>query len=704
DDLHRLHCPSNYADEDIVIETFYHKEGSEHSCVYHGGERFFLDSNNSWKIFPERWYDDGVIQTIEVVSDDPVLKKEFLMQLEYGKAIWDDTRQQQTNRAEGSEDDRTGKLRHPVKGDVSTYIFKEEHNVHCFFDVASGEWVKLPVCLELQSEQIQSLISEVRQQIPSWTDTRDILAALRASNYDVTDCVKNMHLAGYNSFASASTAPGSHVLFEKDQKISSLESQLQYHQHRYDKDKELLNTAHSEKTRFLAQIEELQKRVAELEVSARSSQLQVNSLSHVQRGQQDTRPKSSVPKQSVRSLSHHARLISESHHLLKLEVKQTFSELATLIKTAVETSKKLPSSGSLVPKSELEEVRALYRKEFLHRKLLYNKLQELNGNIRVFARCRFDPRTRCILNFPNDEDITLNDVRGNKQTFTFDRVYSPETSQEQVFEETRAIITSCVDGYNVCIIAYGQTGAGKTHTMMGPSDDVGVNIRAIQELLRLTNERESIDYQLSVSMVEIYNEVIHDLLTSQCNVVTAQNVGHSVTMSGLSSHTVMTEQDISHIMKTGMTNRTVASTKMNSESSRSHLLVILKVEGHDKVSNARTMGTLTLVDLAGSERLAKTEVSGQQLVEAVAINRSLSALGQVFAALGKSAMHIPFRNSKLTQVLQPSLSGDAKAVLFLAVSPAASNLAETISTMTFGSNVKQVELGVPKRNVIKPKK
>jgi len=146
-------------------------------------------------------------------------------------------------------------------------------------------------------------------------------------------------------------------------------------------------------------------------------------------------------------------------------------------------------------------------------------------------------------------------------------------------------------------------------------------------------------------------------------------------------------------------NRSVGATKMNTNRSRSHLLLLLKLQGSDRVTNAVTRGTLTLVDLAGSERISKTEATGQRLVEAAAINKSLSALGQVFAALRTNAMHVPYRNSKLTQLMQSSLGGDGKVCLFVNVSPLASNLSETLSTLQFGSAAKKVQLGKATQNV-----
>lgn len=290
---------------------------------------------------------------------------------------------------------------------------------------------------------------------------------------------------------------------------------------------------------------------------------------------------------------------------------------------------------------------------------------------------------------------------GQKKSFRFDRVFFPTSTQEEVFQDTLPLITSCVDGYNVCIMAYGQTGSGKTYTMMGTNEDPGVNIRSILELLRVCDERTTVDYTMCISMVEVYNETVRDLLSESgsSQQLTIQMRNKQLVITDVTEANVKSAADIKGIMEKGDSNRSVGATKMNTNSSRSHLLLLLKLHGTDRVTNAVTRGTLTLVDLAGSERISKTEATGQRLVEAAAINKSLSALGQVFAALRTNAMHVPYRNSKLTQLMQSSLGGDGKACLFVNVSPLASNLSETASTLQFGSAAKQVELGKAKQNI-----
>lgn len=197
-------------------------------------------------------------------------------------------------------------------------------------------------------------------------------------------------------------------------------------------------------------------------------------------------------------------------------------------------------------------------------------------------------------------------------------------------------------------------------------------------------------------MLEIYNENICDLLSQNGNKqLEIRSQGKAVTVPGLTEIEVFTEADIKNTILFGEKNRTVASTKMNTESSRSHLMVILRLNGMDSISGAVSSSTLTLCDLAGSERISKTEATGQRLVEAAAINKSLTALGQVFTALKTNSMHVPYRNSKLTHLLQPSLSGQAKACVFVNISPDIKEIGETISSLQFGSSIQQIALGKP---------
>uniref|UniRef100_W5NG53 Kinesin-like protein n=1 Tax=Lepisosteus oculatus TaxID=7918 RepID=W5NG53_LEPOC len=341
---------------------------------------------------------------------------------------------------------------------------------------------------------------------------------------------------------------------------------------------------------------------------------------------------------------------------------------------------------------EIEELRAFYRKEALERKVLYNKLQELCGNIQVFCRCRGDSPENLCFEVASDEEVVVSH-KGTKKTFFFDKVYSSNATQEELFNGILPMITSCVDGYNICILAYGQTGSGKTYTMMGTKDKPGVNIRC--HLTKAFSRKSTVCFTFMMSMTEIYNENLIDLLSNPpTNHLEIRTLGKSIIVPDLTQIDVKTEEDILNVMELGEKNRTMASTNLNFESSRSHLILTLRLAGNDSVSGVTSHGTLTLCDLAGSERISRTEAIGQRLVEAAFINKSLTSLAQVFSALKCNALNVPFRNSKLTHVLQPSLSGDAKdeACVLMNISPDMKNVLETLRTLQFGTSIQQVGL------------
>eukprot|EP01046_Picozoa_sp_COSAG06_P004882 COSAG06_NODE_211_length_20166_cov_26.103752_2_plen_2350_part_00 len=358
-----------------------------------------------------------------------------------------------------------------------------------------------------------------------------------------------------------------------------------------------------------------------------------------------------------------------------------------------------------------------YLKECGLRRKLFNELQELKGNIRVYCRAR------PIIKFEIDQgftDIVVPGVEGGmeltdpetgaKKPNEFDRFFPPGTSQEKVYEETNPLVQSVCDGYNVCIFAYGQTGSGKTYTMMGIPADPGVNMRALNELFRLKSKNAgSIDYTIMLSFLEIYCEEINDLLVKHEDrkkmEIKQQNAKGGVYIPGLTEREVNDVGDVMRVMEMGTKNRAASATKMNAESSRSHCVLQVQVKGINANTGAETFGKLNMIDLAGSEKLKRSGVSGQAQKEAIAINTSLSALGDVINGLGGGkGKHVPFRNSKLTHLLSDSLMGQSKCLMFLNISPSSSNYSETTSSMLFGQRCRKVELGKAEKTVTKGKK
>ncbi|KAG6625287.1 hypothetical protein CIPAW_16G086000 [Carya illinoinensis] len=243
----------------------------------------------------------------------------------------------------------------------------------------------------------------------------------------------------------------------------------------------------------------------------------------------------------------------------------------------------------------------------------------------------------------------------------------------EVFSDVQPLIRSVLDGYNVCIFAYGQTGSGKTYTMTGPNsatkENWGVNYRALNDLFDISQRRRSsIIYEMGVQMVEIYNEQVRDLLSNDGSQKKLGILSHSqpngLAVPDASMQPVKSTSDVMDLMDMGLRNRAVGATALNERSSRSHSVLTIHVVGRDVKTGAPLLGNLHLVDLAGSERVDRSEVVGDRLREAQHINKSLSALGDVIFALAQKNLHVPYRNSKLTQVLQSSLGISLLVIFF----------------------------------------
>ncbi|CAM8897045.1 unnamed protein product [Rhodiola kirilowii] len=356
-----------------------------------------------------------------------------------------------------------------------------------------------------------------------------------------------------------------------------------------------------------------------------------------------------------------------------------------------------------------------YHRVLEENRKLYNQVQDLKGSIRVYCRIRpflgSQAKTLSSVEHIDEGEITINTLAKNGKgckSFRFNKVFGPTASQEQVFADTKSLIRSALDGYNVCIFAYGQTGSGKTYTMTGPSvlteQNQGVNYRALHDLFLLAEQRKDLfHYDISVQMMEIYNEQVRDLLvmdgsnnSKRLDIRNSSLTGLNVPDANLVP--VTSTSDVIYLMNLGHKNRAVGSTALNDRSSRSHSCLTVHVNGRELASGTVLRGCMHLVDLAGSERVDKSEVTGDRLKEAQHINRSLSALGDVIASLAQKNPHVPYRNSKLTQLLQDSLGGQAKTLMFVHISPELDAVSETISTLKFAERVSSVDLGAAKIN------
>ena len=342
---------------------------------------------------------------------------------------------------------------------------------------------------------------------------------------------------------------------------------------------------------------------------------------------------------------------------------------------------------------------------------LYNLVQDLRGNIRVFCRIRPAGATgdasKRVIEPGEENSLAIYSEKHSKwHEYAFDRVFDESSSQEDVYFETKPLVRSVLDGYNVCVFAYGQTGSGKTFTMSGKLSNPGIYTRALNDLFAQRDERsDEADVTIKIQLLEVYNETVRDLLVSETearrgsclSIIATRGSGSNV--PNAIQEEVRSPEDVFEALARGARNRAVAETKLNERSSRSHQILTVMVSCQQRQNSSRTYGCLHLIDLAGSERIARSGAQGQQLIEAQHINRSLSALGNVMQALAQKRDHVPYRDSKLTQLLQDSLSGSSKTMMFVHVAPEANSAGETMSTLNFGKAVTEITLGEAKRNV-----
>lgn len=399
------------------------------------------------------------------------------------------------------------------------------------------------------------------------------------------------------------------------------------------------------------------------------------------------------PVKSIRIKSELSSLRSQLEEFRESVVfvrEQHWDVLRTSFAQLVDTMTRTPiAPDDTTLLNELETERS-------ERKRLHNELMDLRGNIRVFTRVR--PLLKTDTDHSEDASVTVlgsdrlsvyngNDAR--TRNFEFDQVFSPLSTQEDIFTQVESFITSFLDGFNVCLFAYGVTNSGKTFTMEGTPSMPGMTYRSISKIFTSLPSTCSI----SLSAVQIYNESLSDLLAPSSSVLEMR--GDAFAIQGLTSLAVRSAEEAIALIQHAAVKRCTNSTKLNEISSRSHFVVTLTLH-----AGKRVISKLNLIDLAGSENVNRSGAAGKVLKEAQSINKSLSALGDVVHALLEKAAHVPFRNSKLTMLLKDSLQGSSKVLMIVQVSPCQSDIGETLNSLQFGARVRTVELGKAKRNPV----
>eukprot|EP00127_Corallochytrium_limacisporum_P005979 Clim_evm56s215 gene=Clim_evmTU56s215 len=546
-------------------------------------------------------------------------------------------------------------------------------------------------------EDMESMTTELRQsQRDSQTLIESLTEQITQNNQRCTE------LQELKAQLEEKVAEKENKSEEYQKQIAELQSKIS------DADKEHVEALQKAQKELDQKVEELESKVKRL----------TGDLQDTEDKLQRSRTECKALHDSVATLN--ASLVSREAQLTA--VKTQLDGESSDKKAAEERNNQLSEELAQL-KKQLEEKENKIRADEALRRSLHNTIQELKGNIRVFCRVRpileKEQESEMCVSMPNKTDngeISIHASREHNVTgksvarqldFTFDRVFGPTSTQEDVFAEVSQLVQSALDGYNVCIFAYGQTGSGKTFTMEGDqSENQGIIPRSVQQIFETasTLQQKGWKYGLSASFVEIYNETVRDLLgnASESNanrkleIRMNKDTGESY-VEDLTHVPVETEQALQELLVLASKNRAVGETQMNERSSRSHSVFRLTITGKNEHTGENCKAYLNLVDLAGSERLSKSGSEGDRLKETQSINKSLSQLGIVITALSKGDKHVPFRSSKLTHYLQPCLGGNSKTLMFVNVSPVESNAQETTCSLRFATKVNNCVIGTAKR-------
>ncbi|XP_066368987.1 kinesin-like protein KIN-14L isoform X1 [Miscanthus floridulus] len=339
------------------------------------------------------------------------------------------------------------------------------------------------------------------------------------------------------------------------------------------------------------------------------------------------------------------------------------------------------------------------------KKRLFNDLLTLKGNVKVFCRSRplFEDEGPSVVEFPDDFSIRVNtgdeSLTNPKKDYEFDRVYGPHIGQGELFLDVQPFVQSALDGYNISIFAYGQSCSGKTHTLEGSSHDRGLYLRSFEELFDLSNSdtTSTAHFNFYFTACELYNDQVRDLLSESSSMVPKVRMGVQESFVELVQEKVENPLEFSAALKIALQNRSVNSPK----AMVSHLIITIHIHYRNYVTGEHLYSKLSLVDLPASECLLEEDANRDNVTDFLHVSKSLSALGDAFASLSAKKEPVLSGNSRITQILADSLGSSSKILLIVHVSPSASNLSRTLSTLSFSARARNAELSLGNRDTIK---
>jgi kinesin family protein C1 len=546
--------------------------------------------------------------------------------------------------------------------------------------------------LAISNKTLQIDLDETKQKLNSMQEklyaaTTSLDDNLRAHRIEVDDISRN-HRSEVDKIRRDNTEEIDRLLRVHRDELREAERKVGIELDERVRDLERRNDSklEEERTRRLREVQELESQIATGHHSLKVAlQMKDQEIQILKQELEDVKTRLEREQEQKETAQKSAEDLRQTLQKAGAENTSTIGSLESTIASLrahisfLESGSKAQSDSFVEMEGRLQEALAqreisqqkLIKEETL-RRILFNQVQELKGNIRVMCRVRptfkegaegtcanisypdTDKESKELTIMGKEKKSSFGNVTRETHSFSFDRVFGPSSQNQEVFEEISQLVQSALDGYNVCIFCYGQTGAGKTHTMSSADGMIPRATHQIYETATSLKEKGWI-YTMEGSFVEVYNEEIHDLLGSSKDFekkkheIRHDDAKKQTTITGLKKVELDSPNAVEALLKQADNNRSVAATKSNERSSRSHSVFILKLVGRNSTTNETSEGTLNLVDLAGSERLKVSGAEGERMKETQNINKSLSCLGDVIGALGqgKEGTHIPYRNSKV---------------------------------------------------------
>ncbi|KAA3681554.1 kinesin family member C2/C3 [Paragonimus westermani] len=536
--------------------------------------------------------------------------------------------------------------------------------------------IRLPIALELVLPKMQRQIKNIMCSCQYLCDPLEVAAELRQMNYDTEACIAYFH----------KTRPLREVIHEFLPKTHITKTDANQYPHSQPLATwGLQSTLHLGRNTFQKFLMNLRTQLTALRTAQQDATRHLNRLRQFSLG-------------------------------MNVQLEQALKEtLVSQLCISPQVEKIISNNRTDLPFSQLsklvQENRSLkmtLRMEENRRKTMFNMMQEYLGNIRVYCRCRAIPHARSCIEVPSlDTVLFANGTEAGIEQYKFDRVFDCHASQAEVYTELAPIVCSFLDGYNVCFLTYGGEASGKTYTLLGAggfsSEANGIVYRALCNALAERDTRQhDWNYCLSVAVIEIYNDNVTDLLGNETGVNVHVDSGLERMMDALSTLPIEMETDIEDLLNLCRAKRRIGHTALNSQSSRSHLIILTRLNAQSRVHETKFCSILALCDLAGFEDIIKADTLGDPTLakEAGYINRSLTALNRVFMSLRTQDPNtVSYRDSKLTYLLKPFFTSSGKCILIVTIRNDKGNLASTQSSLRFGRESRGVTLGRARRQL-----